>query len=96
MRKNGTLQKYYAYGHQRDSGPVVTDHQSTGQKLDGTGLQYYNARYYDPTIGAFISPDTLVPRLLGTYKLLLASMLIARLAAARPNSQSHSRLFDRE
>jgi RHS repeat-associated protein len=34
---------------------------STGQRLDGTGLCYYNARYYDPTIGRFISPDTVVP-----------------------------------
>jgi RHS repeat-associated protein len=33
----------------------------TGQKLDGTGLQYFNARYYDPQLGTFISPDTLVP-----------------------------------
>jgi len=40
-------QKYYAYGRQRDTGPVVTDHKFTGQKLDGTGLEYYNARYYD-------------------------------------------------
>jgi len=24
-------------------------------------LQYYNARYYDPAIGVFISPDTVVP-----------------------------------
>ncbi len=54
-------QKYYAYGKQRDTGPVVTDHKFTGQKLDGTGLQYYNARYYDPQIGAFISPDPIVP-----------------------------------
>jgi len=29
--------------------------------LDGTGLYYYNARYYDPTIGRFISADTIVP-----------------------------------
>ncbi|MEM7375636.1 MAG: RHS repeat-associated core domain-containing protein, partial [Bacteroidota bacterium] len=29
--------------------------------LDTTGLMYYNARYYDPEIGAFISPDTIVP-----------------------------------
>ncbi len=54
-------QRYYAYGQQRDLGPVATDHQFTGQKLDGTGLQYYNARYYDPTLGTFISPDTIVP-----------------------------------
>jgi hypothetical protein len=32
-------QKYFAYGRQRDTGPVVTDHKFTGQKLDGTGLQ---------------------------------------------------------
>jgi len=50
-----------AYGKQRDTGAVVTDHKFTGQKLDGTGLQYYNARYYDPAIGVFISPDAVVP-----------------------------------
>jgi RHS repeat-associated protein len=33
----------------------------TDQHLDGTGLLYYNARYYDPGIGKFISPDTVVP-----------------------------------
>ena len=54
-------QRYYAYGKQRDLVPVATDHQFTGQKLDGTGLQYYNARYYDPTLGTFISPDSIVP-----------------------------------
>ena len=56
-----TDQKYYAFGRQRDSGPVTTEHKFTGQKLDGSGLYYYNARYYDPTIGQFVSPDTLVP-----------------------------------
>ncbi len=54
-------QRYRAYGRQRASGPVVTDHRFTGQKYDGTGLYYYNARYYDPALGAFISPDTIVP-----------------------------------
>jgi len=54
-------QKYRAYGKQRDTGAVVTDHKFTGQKLDGTGLQYYNARYYDPAMGVFISPDAVVP-----------------------------------
>ena len=33
----------------------------TGQKHDATGLLYYNARYYDPQIKQFISPDTIVP-----------------------------------
>ncbi|NJN84108.1 MAG: RHS repeat-associated core domain-containing protein [Caldilineaceae bacterium] len=58
---NNTDQAYYAFGRQRDSGPVNTDHRYTGQKEDATGLYYYNARYYDPTIGHFISPDTIVP-----------------------------------
>ncbi|MCK5267264.1 MAG: hypothetical protein KAR07_03785, partial [Spirochaetes bacterium] len=34
----------------------------TGQILDEeTGLYYYNSRYYDPKIGVFISPDSLIP-----------------------------------
>jgi RHS repeat-associated protein len=56
-----TDERYYAYGRQRDTGAVVTDHRFTGQKLDATGLYYYNARYYDPEIGQFISPDPFVP-----------------------------------
>ncbi len=53
--------RYRAYGSSRGGDELATDHRFTGQKLDGTGLYYYNARYYDPEIGAFISPDTLVP-----------------------------------
>jgi RHS repeat-associated protein len=37
-----------------------TDRLFTGQRLDTTGLYYYNARYYDPEIGRFISADTIV------------------------------------
>jgi RHS repeat-associated protein len=33
----------------------------TGQKLDATGLLFYNARYYDPTIAKFVSADSIVP-----------------------------------
>ncbi len=34
----------------------------TGQILDEeTGLYYYNARYYNPKIGVFISADTIIP-----------------------------------
>jgi RHS repeat-associated protein len=40
---------------------VPTDKLFTGQRLDATGLYYYNARYYDATIGRFISPDSIIP-----------------------------------
>ena len=53
---------YYPYGAERSaSGTLQTDRRFTGQKSDATGLLYYNARYYDPTLGTFISPDSLVP-----------------------------------
>ncbi|AGG05810.1 hypothetical protein C1G86_0191 [Dehalococcoides mccartyi] len=71
--------KYYPYGVTR-SGSVPTDEKFTGQKLDDTGLYYYNARYYDPTIGRFISPDTLVqnihnPQCLNRYSYVLNNPL---------------------
>ncbi len=54
--------KYYPYGVCRISqGDLATDKLFTGQRLDNIGLYYYGARYYDPTIGRFISPDTMVP-----------------------------------
>lgn len=56
----GTI-KYYPFGRTR-AGDVPTDIKFTGQRLDDTGLYYYNARYYDATIGRFISPDTIIPR----------------------------------
>lgn len=43
------------------SGTVTTPQKFTGQRLDSTGLYYYGARYYDSTIGRFISADTIVP-----------------------------------
>ena len=53
---------YYAYGAERSaSGDLKTDRTFTGQKSDASGLLYYNARYYDPALGTFISPDSLVP-----------------------------------
>ena len=53
-------ERYYAYGSTR-SGAVETDYTFTGQMEDVSGLRYYNARYYDPNIGLFVSPDTLIP-----------------------------------
>jgi len=54
--------KYFPFGGTRSTiGTLDTDKLFTGQRLDQTGLYFYNARYYDATIGRFISPDTLVP-----------------------------------
>ena len=51
-----------AFGSERDaSGDLQTDFTFTGQKSDASGLMFYNARYYDPLLGTFISPDTIVP-----------------------------------
>ena len=53
---------FYPFGACRNSPPYPTDKLFTGQRLDSTGLYYYGARYYDPTIGRFISPDSIVQR----------------------------------
>jgi RHS repeat-associated protein len=55
--------KYFPYGECRNSqGDPGTDRLFTGQRFDsGTGLYYYGARYYDPVIGRFVSPDTIIP-----------------------------------
>jgi RHS repeat-associated protein len=52
---------FFPFGDCRFSqGTLATDRLFTGQRLDDTGLYYYGARYYDATIGRFISPDTVV------------------------------------
>ena len=57
----GTI-KYYPYGTTRSTtGTIDTDKLFTGQRLDETGLYYYGARYYDATIGRFISADSVSP-----------------------------------
>ncbi len=54
---------YLPYGGMRvHTGAIESNYKFTDQELDPeTGLYYYGARYYDPTIGRFISPDTVVP-----------------------------------
>jgi len=56
-------QLYAPYGGIRYSnGTMPTDYGFTGQRTDSaTGLDYYNARYYDPTLGQFTSADTMLP-----------------------------------
>ncbi len=38
----------------------------TGQQTDSTGLSFLRARYYDPTVGRFLSPDSVQPNAPGT------------------------------
>jgi len=57
-------QFYYPWGGLRGSSEpaVPTDVGFTGQRLDAsTGLMLYQARYYDPLVGRFISADSIVP-----------------------------------
>ncbi|MEZ4633594.1 MAG: RHS repeat-associated core domain-containing protein [Caldilineaceae bacterium] len=55
--------RYRAYGAMRsgNAANLKRARTFTGQKADSTGLMYFNARYYDPSLGQFLSPDTLVP-----------------------------------
>ena len=56
-------------------GALSTTYNFTGQRLDGdTGLLYYGARYYDPALGRFIAPDTVVPELGGAPSANIARM----------------------
>ncbi|MBK5571668.1 RHS repeat-associated core domain-containing protein, partial [Ensifer sp. SSB1] len=52
---------YAAYGEPTNTA-MRTQKGYIGERFDPeTGLQYLNARYYDPTFGRFISPDTWDP-----------------------------------
>lgn len=54
--------EYKPYGEtSKISGSFSTDIRFTGQRLDSsTGFYYYGARYYDPELGRFIQPDTII------------------------------------
>ena len=54
-------QEYDPWGKVRTGGIGQTTLNYTGQRLDGTGLVYYHARYYDPSLARFVSPDSIVP-----------------------------------
>ena len=58
-----SVQDFTPWGSVRTGGvpASTTTLNYTGQQLDGTGLLYYNARYYDPALGRFISADSIVP-----------------------------------
>ena len=60
---NGAIQQRYSYdpyGKVKLSNPASTltnPYQYTGRENDGTGLNFYRARYYSPTLHRFISED---------------------------------------
>jgi RHS repeat-associated protein len=57
----GESTRYWPYGSTR-TGAVGTPYRYTGQELDSaSGLYYYVARWYDPAVGRFLQPDTIVP-----------------------------------
>ena len=69
---SGTLNnRYHPFGEPRDTLQVIdTDHGYTGQRRDTTtGLMYYQARYYDPTLRRFTQPDTIIPNALNPQDL---------------------------
>jgi RHS repeat-associated protein len=71
---NATRSSYLPYGATRGDGDLTIDHGWLNQVSDesDTGLIYLNARYYDPVLSRFISPDPLMnpsdPRTLDPYR----------------------------
>jgi len=64
---------YTPYGVKRAGSNVASAHGWLNQIADAdTGLTYLNARYYDPALGRFLSPDPLMnpgdPRTLDPYR----------------------------
>ncbi len=55
--------RYFPWGTERYTyGATPTTYHFTGQRLESSlGLYYYGARWYDPAVGRFTSPDTLIP-----------------------------------
>jgi RHS repeat-associated protein len=55
--------EYTPYGSLAQAeGTDTVKHKFTGKELDSTGLYFYGARYYDPTIGRFITADPTIQR----------------------------------
>src|SRR5574340_1485943 len=57
------MMRYTAFCETRlANGATNTDYRYTGQREEAElGLYFYNARWYDPSLGRFIQPDSLIP-----------------------------------
>ncbi|WKZ50323.1 MAG: RHS repeat-associated core domain-containing protein [Anaerolineales bacterium] len=54
---------YKAFGETRYTlGSLGTDYKFTGQREEASlGIYFFQARWFDPSLGRFLSPDTIVP-----------------------------------
>jgi len=54
---------YKAFGETRyTTGSLYTDYKFTGQREESAlGIYFFVARWFDPSLGRFLSPDTIVP-----------------------------------
>jgi RHS repeat-associated protein len=64
--QSGTIvgeDRFYPFGETRfTTGDMKTDKLFTGQRqIAGLGIYHYNARFYSPKLGRFLSADTIVP-----------------------------------
>ncbi|MFA5033986.1 MAG: RHS repeat-associated core domain-containing protein [bacterium] len=61
MNEQYKVAQRYHFGEfgekEASKGTANNDYLFTGKKLDRSGLYYFGARYYDYSIGRFISPD---------------------------------------
>lgn len=53
----GATQRFDAWGNVIASTGAIPLYGYTGREPDATGLVYYRARYYDPTVGVFTQKD---------------------------------------
>ncbi|HEU5107074.1 MAG TPA: RHS repeat-associated core domain-containing protein, partial [Micromonosporaceae bacterium] len=65
------VRTYQPYGRARQATRHATDQGWIGQVEDTSGLSYLNARYYDPGVGIFLSPEPVIdeerPKTLNPY-----------------------------
>ena len=56
-------QRYMPFGLDRyQYGTLYTDYQYTGQRIESdTDLYFCGSRWYDPVVGRFLQPDSIVP-----------------------------------
>ena len=59
---------YKAFGESRfTSGTLYTDYKFTGQREEASlGIYFFVARWFDPSLGRFLSPDSIIPPSQGT------------------------------